>query len=119
RRIADHPAGGEPAVARNVGSGVADPRAHRAWPRNVRFWLDFGSRGSISLIIRLFTSPLALSGNPNVLGRYPLSVGWRAQGSTMSKFPYWARSLGAPQGLQASPPCVVDLSQSRAIHCLL
>jgi hypothetical protein len=38
RRVANHLASGEPAVARNVGAGVADARTDRACLRNIRLW---------------------------------------------------------------------------------
>jgi len=48
RRIANHLASGEPTVARNVGTGVADARTHRARLRNIRLWPVRCSRGGSS-----------------------------------------------------------------------
>ena len=52
RRIANHLASGEPAVARNVGAGVADARTHRARLRNIRLWpVRFSGGGSSGTIV--------------------------------------------------------------------
>ena len=48
RRIANHLASGESAVARNVGAGVADARTDRARLRNIRLWPVRCSRGRSS-----------------------------------------------------------------------